>query len=125
VSGLQTVDQFSSLTEEKIGIQLGKGLFTVAALQNRTGDYRRSQNGASRQVQLWGGGGSCYDDPNTFLCTAPAVFDGGVYTVQQPAGYSINSVLGYNRDYSLGYVRPLGDRYQLRATYVSSFITQD
>jgi len=121
LGGLEAAAQYSSIVEEKVGLLLGKGQLTLAALQTRTGSSQQDTYPSSAQRQLWGGG--CYYDPNTFNCISPALFYGGTYTVQSLSAYYKTFYTGFNRDYSLDYFLPLGERYQLKASYVSSYVT--
>jgi len=121
VDRLGRANQSSSMVEEKMTVAFGTGQLTLAALQNTTRASQFYGGASSGQLQLWGGG--CYINTASFNCASPAIFNGGTYTIKDPVVYGYNRGTNYDRDYSLTYLRPFGTHYQLKATYISSYLT--
>src|SRR5581483_6851817 len=63
-------------------------------------------------------------DPTTQTFN-PVIFNGGTYTTTSSVfGNSYYAAVGYNRDNSLSYVLPLGDRYHASLTFIQTYNAQ-
>jgi len=106
--------QASSLFEEKITAQLGRGILRAAALQNHTFTSVTVSIPTSLNVQLFGGG---------TLNGSPTVFNGGTYDVTYDAFNESQKLWSTNRDFLLSYATPLGANLHAGASYVTSSYT--
>jgi len=121
--GPGTVGQGSSLFEEKVTAQLGRGLLRIEALQNRdtqTESLLLPPNGPL-SVQLFGGAGLCPTTPCTAANATPTVFNGGTYTVNYPQLNVAQLNQSYNRDWLVSYATPIGDYIHTGASFVKSY----
>jgi len=109
-----TVQNSSSLLEEKVAAQIGRGVFHLAALQNRTFATSSLVYGTSATVQLFGGG---------TLNGSSIVFNGGTtYNVTFPESLNdISSSDSNNRDFLASYSTPLGENFHVGASFVKSY----
>jgi outer membrane receptor protein involved in Fe transport len=109
-----TAQNISSLLEEKITAQLGRGVVQLAALQNRTSITLGLNYLTSATVQLYGAG---YLNGSS----TPTIFDGGTYSVTAPTfNYYITS-WSNNRDLLFSYVTPLGASFHAGVSFVKSY----
>jgi len=106
-------NQAASLLEEKVTAQFGRGLISLAALQNRTFSSYALSTSTSATVQLFGGG---------TLNGMPTIFNGGTYNVTFPCSVDSNYFSGSNnRDLLLSYTTLLGSDVHGGASYVQSY----
>jgi len=104
--------QASSLLEEKLTMQVGRGTLRLAALQNRTFSSCVFSIDPSGNVQLFGGG---------TLNGMPAVFNGGSYNVTYtPIGLDTRQQSN-NRDLLVGYSTPIGENFHAGTSFVKSY----
>jgi len=133
-SYLQPFLRFSSLVEEKISANVGKGFLKIAALQNRTSSLLPAVSPRTGTFQLFGSGGYCFTPPCSVTpgtppgtsAYTPVIFNGGVYTVSttNPAsapGTSLVYNATNNRDAMLSFTEPLTDRLRAGASFVQSY----
>jgi len=115
----------SSLVEEKITAQLGRGVLRLAALQNRIFSSYGFSSPATATVQLFGGGCIASSPGGTSGCApgyAPIVFNGANATVTYPFTFSYKNFDGSdNRDTLLSYATPLGENMHAGASFVTSY----
>lgn len=107
--------QASSLLEEKIVAGIGRGVLTVAAMQNKTFITETfNQPGPSQPYmeQLYGSG---------TIGGTPAVLNGGEYLVTTDAFHYQENDFSFNRDLSARYDTQLGNFFTLGASYVKSY----
>jgi len=115
--------QASSLLEEKITAQLGRGLLRIAALQNRSyqnQDFTVPSNGPF-SAQLFGGASLCSTTPCTAANATPTVFNGGTYTISYPKLDFHTPGIGVSRDVLMSYETLIGDYFHVGASYVKSY----
>jgi hypothetical protein len=117
-----TFRQSSSLLEQKITAQVGRGELRIAALQNRTTFNVHDTFPASAQFQLYGGGKLCSNTSPT--CTGGTfqnvLLNGGTYGVTFPQSLYNQDNYTNNRDYLLSYSTPIGDYLHAGASFVTS-----
>jgi hypothetical protein len=113
--GTSTYQNVSSLLEEKITAQLGRGVLQVAALQNRTfSTYGISYPTSATTVQLYGAG---YLNGSS----SPTIFNGGRYSVSLPTFSEYCANWSNNRDLLVSYVTTLGTNFHAGASFVKSY----
>jgi len=114
----------SSLLEEKITAQLGRGILRFAALQNR--DFFTNGGGSppiSFTAQLFGGGNVCSNtSPGCTTGTyIPTIFNGGTFTLTSPFQYNFDEdFTTQSHDFLISYDTPLGERFHAGASLVNS-----
>jgi len=121
--GSDTVQQTSSLIEEKITAQLGKGVLRVAALQNRTFSSVDVTPSRMLTMHLYGGGYLCSNSSvncssGTYSLTA---FNGGTYAVGFPQVSEFSNFDSNNRDLLFSYATPLGENIHAGVSFVQSY----
>jgi outer membrane receptor protein involved in Fe transport len=118
-----TSQNVSSLLEEKITTQLGRGVLQLAALQNRSGGTTGLNPPTSGTLRLYGAG--CVGSASlTIACPsggALTIFDGGMYSVTAPTGNVYGTAWTDNRDLLVSYVTPLGANFHAGASFVKSY----
>lgn len=115
----------SSLLEEKIVAQVGRGTLRLAALQNNVFIGDTDYSPSSANLQLFGGGVLC----TTLPCNSsnpsymPTVFNGGTYSVDFGSCVAAfwDSLTSKNRDLSLNFVDPLGEKLHAGISFVRSY----
>ena len=117
--------QASTLVEEKIAVQLGRGVLQLAALQNRLFVAFDASTQNSMMLQLYGGGGLCATSTPTCGSAGnpatPTVFNGTPALVTFINSGSQFHQTSANRDVLLSYATPIGDNFHAGASYVTEW----
>jgi len=118
--------QGSHLLEEKISVQLGRGILHLAALQNRAFGTYSTSIPSSASLHLFGGGALCSNTSlpcdGTNPTYTPTTFNGEMYnlTTGLPLSYSF-STSSSNRDFLLSYDTTLGENFHTGVSFVKSY----
>lgn len=108
------LEESSSLVEEKLTAQLGRGTLRIAALQNNVYGKDGFNAPTSPNVQLFGGG---------TLNGAPVIFNGGSYNATFLA-FTVNALANsFNRDFLVSYTIPFGQSITAGLSFVKSYYT--
>ena len=117
--------QASSLLEEKITAQVGRGVLQLAALQNRLFVAFNASGQSSMMLQLFGGGGLCATSTPTCGSAGnpatPTVFNGTPALVTFINNGSQFHQTSANRDLLMSYETPIGENFHAGLSYVKSY----